>query len=203
MASACTVLVDRELDGFEEDVPSDEATTRDTSGPAGQGASGTGASGQGGSGAAATGVGAGGSGGERCGTVPEPPVDPCPKACSGGCDGAVCRIACLGEQACKELTIACPAGWPCELTCGKMGCEKATVLCPSDAPCTLRCSAEKACHDARAIATQGVTEVECSSAVDVCKGFEIDCGANACGALCQGASKPKLNCQQSCECAPC
>src|SRR5579862_8952061 len=38
---------------------------------------------------------------------------PCPPACTGGCSGGTCVIACDTLSACGSSRIACPPGWPC------------------------------------------------------------------------------------------
>ena len=123
-----------------------------------------------------------------CGVDPADP-GPCPSECTGGCQGGVCTIECIGDQACRDDTLACPAGFSCAITCdGSDACRAATVTCPAEYGCAVDCVGSSACRDT-----------------------VVQCGAGACAATCGGGGdffgggfdRPTLECGAACACDAC
>ncbi|MCA9590758.1 MAG: hypothetical protein KC657_35910, partial [Myxococcales bacterium] len=52
-----------------------------------------------------------------------PPVDLCPAVCAdagiGTCDAGTCVIDCDGPGSACNKNVVCPAGTPCDVTCGE------------------------------------------------------------------------------------
>lgn len=214
--TSCSLLVDERLEDDDASpvAEGDGGAPRGSGGPgsgkgAGAGAStaasGGEAAGAGGDGGgAATGATAGSGGSLVCGASPDGEAA-CPGApCNGGCFGGVCRVLCVGTDACKDDPIVCPPGLPCAVQCeGKAACKTAQVSCPPGHGCQLTCDGEDACADGRVTAGAGPLEVICSAKKKTCEKLDVHCGANLCQASCEGVSAPKLHCNGSCECVGC
>jgi hypothetical protein len=143
--------------------------------------------------------------GAVCGFAPPAPGGPCPAVCNDGCVDGICKIACRGEQECKEATVECPAGFSCEVNCaGKQSCESVLVVCPELYPCSLLCAGEQSCKELELNCRSGTCAIECLGNGQACDATLVNCGPEACAASCSGSEgRPTLNCGQSCDCRPC
>ncbi len=142
--------------------------------------------------------------GNCCGERPTPPGDAdCPTVCSGGCEGGECVIACLTFEACRQSTLACPAGFSCRLVCTAGGaCRQAELMCPDTWPCTVACGPEDACRDLAVHCSNGTCEIACTD--NGCDRADVFCGKGACTATCgEGADEPDVECGEACHCAGC
>lgn len=192
--ASCTVLVD--------DVAEDGSGSPNADGRGGQGGVGlvgTGAHG------ATTGSGTGGELPWSCQEGSPPDVGGCPAACTGGCVGGRCIIACLSDKSCKDATLACPESMICEVQCrGANACEQAAIVCPGDQKCEVVCEADKACLNATISVSDGPLDLICGADSESCKDMQVDCGGGACKAVCfDDENLPNLNCEGSCSCQPC
>jgi len=120
------------------------------------------------------------------GCPPDPlPTGDCPEACTGGCAGGTCIIACdrTAPAACHgaDGAIRCPDGRPCRVVCsGVAACQSNQIFCPHDASCEVRCEG-----------------------LHACAGSTVRCGLNACHVSCADGAEygPRIECGASCECS--
>ncbi|HRI08999.1 MAG TPA: hypothetical protein PKW35_14355, partial [Nannocystaceae bacterium] len=125
-----------------------------------------------------------------CGLDPTPTAGQCPAACTGGCTGDTCTIACNGNAACKSATLTCPPGWICEVECnGSQACAAATVLCPDQA-CSLTCSQQSACAGTTIECGEGSCDLHCGAGKSVCLGAQFHCGPNKGAVSCTSPIDP-------------
>jgi hypothetical protein len=126
----------------------------------------------------------------------------CPAACTGGCEGDVCKIAC-GLNACGNTKIQCPPSMRCRVECsGITSCGNSEVRCPENAPCEVVCSGTSACGGIKVTCpkTGGSCGLGCTG-TSSCGMGEIDCGAGACLAQCSGlGATAKQSCNSACAC---
>ena len=113
----------------------------------------------------------------ECAADPEPREQPCPAACDA-CEEGTCRIACVGDDTCKNEVVACPDGWPCEVTCAdKHACQNATLLCPDAHACRVTCDGDHACERLALTCGDGTCDLDCGDE-DTCKDAEVACGGD-------------------------
>jgi hypothetical protein len=130
----------------------------------------------------------------------------CPDACTGGCDGPVCTIACTGRT-CSDGAITCPADYDCLVACdGPDACDTATITCPDDYACTVTCSGGvDACGDLGLECGGGACAIECGE--NTCVGAAVHCGIGPCTASCAGDPDPVVACPDAgagaCACTVC
>jgi cysteine-rich repeat protein len=118
------------------------------------------------------------SSGCACGNSTPPVGAECPPDCNGGCDGGTCTLDCVGDDACRELSLACPAGWDCVVRCdGGNACLDAAISCGHES-CALQCSGNSACRNARVTCGSGTCAVTCGDGNRVCEDLELACGPN-------------------------
>lgn len=179
--SACSVVANPD---YEEAPPIDDAGVASTSGSFGeQDATSALAPGSSGDsfdpeGLTTTGEDGSSGGGDHpaCTENADPIQGPCPAECDG-CELGICRIACDGEQACKEAELACPAGRPCLVHCtGKQACEKASLQCSAAHACEIACSGEQSCIGLRLTCGGGTCDLSCGTGKDACKDVHARCG---------------------------
>ncbi len=144
-----------------------------------------------------------------CGENPPPDYDSCPEACAS-CDGDLCRIDCVGLDACKAMTVQCPDGLDCVINClGEAACADATLGCPSEHGCDLNCEGKDGCKDAVLNCGAGTCEVGCTSSPNsVCSPFTMQCGTNNSVLTCdtpqmEAVIQPDDASECSCEIAGC
>lgn len=139
-----------------------------------------------------------------CGFSLEPPGGNCPTACDS-CDADTCNIVCDvdNDPACKGQTISCPPGWHCLIACtGNRACEGASFVCPDDYDCKVECASNqhKCENSVLNCSLTGSCHMDCQGG-DTCNGASMICGDNNCTALCTGAGKPAMTCNDACGCA--
>ncbi|MFT4625609.1 MAG: hypothetical protein ACI8PZ_004277 [Myxococcota bacterium] len=135
------------------------------------------------------------------GVIVEPP-GLCPPACTGGCDGATCRIDCSRISACQTDRLICPEGLNCEVACnGMSSCQDAEIQCPSEGTCDISCGDTSACQSATIRGGSGGLALTCS-ATSTCQGGEVSCGDGPCEATCDGPASglEVFDCGASCDC---
>ncbi|MBW2456154.1 MAG: hypothetical protein JRI68_16665 [Deltaproteobacteria bacterium] len=140
-----------------------------------------------------------------CGIATTPTGGTCPGVCSGGCANDVCVIDC-GTTNCKNGTVACPAGFACEVQCpGLQDCQGATIDCPAAHACTVDCAGTQSCKGAAInCSSDGPCSVSCSNANQACQSAVVTCGTNACTASCAGPNDPPtVTCGSACACTAC
>lgn len=119
--------------------------------------------------------------GPECGVAGAAPGGACPAQCTG-CSGNVCAIDCTGDintDPCADMTIDCPDGWVCEITCDD-ACNRSTFHCSQDDICSLNCTGLYACE-----------------------GTQLECGIQQCRAMCDLFTNPSVDCGSSRDCVPC
>jgi len=122
----------------------------------------------------------------------------CPSACTGGCAGGICTIACSsGTFACSGgVAPTCPSGMPCRVLCdGPSACQPASITCPTDAPCEVDCVGETSCGQASVqcpASASAPCSIECT-AQSACQETTFRCGGGPCTINCNGGGV----CQQS------
>jgi hypothetical protein len=122
----------------------------------------------------------------------------CPAECTGGCNAGTCRIACTGNDSCREQALVCPPGMDCEIACnGDHACEKARVQCGPLHACRIICMGEAACKETTLNCGAGSCDVDCR-AEKACEKTDVNCGSGACSIQGTGA---KAACGASCACA--
>ena len=124
----------------------------------------------------------------------------------GRCSAGVCFFDCRATGSCNNQQVICPAGVPCDITCGDRACTS-NVLCHAGSTCDIRCVGERSCGSE--VICEGDCNVTCSGesscaggtggAVQhlnlLCTGREscgstVQCEGNTCEVACTG--------QQSC-----
>jgi hypothetical protein len=137
-----------------------------------------------------------------CGQEPSPPGGACPAICTGGCLDGTCIIACNTNNACKDDTLDCPAGFACTVECGANdACKNAIINCPSRYACNVACSVD--CEGANINCSTGTCSLTCGAGM-ACKNADLGCGGNTCEATCNGtADLPAVACGSSCDCDAC
>lgn len=126
-----------------------------------------------------------------CGITLVAPGGLCPNECTGGCDDATrtCTIGCdVNDNQCAAAALVCPAGWNCEVLCGRKGaCKAASVACPSDYTCKVDCSADaESCAELSLSCKNGNCNLACHGAPmkNSCTGAKVSCGSNVCTSTC-------------------
>ena len=122
-----------------------------------------------------------------CGDPKPAPGGACPDACTGGCNGNTCIIACEAN-ACKGVNITCPVGFDCQIECvGQHACQSTAIDCPADHDCSIQCDStvdgNHACEDVVFTCSNGPCSMNCVGD-EPCKGTAVNCGANACSVTC-------------------
>lgn len=125
-----------------------------------------------------------------CGDAVPPTGDgdvSCPAACTGGCNGGTCIIACAADE-CKGDNITCPVDFDCRIQCiGHHACQDSFIDCPSDHDCTLVCDnpldKNHACERVAFNCSTGPCSIGCTGD-EPCKETEVNCGANTCSVTC-------------------
>jgi hypothetical protein len=139
-----------------------------------------------------------------CGTQLQPPGASCPGTCNGGCDGGVCKIDCAMTD-CAGLTLSCPAGMPCLVSCeGEGACDDTVVVCNALYSCSVDCGGgtSATCRGlALDCGAAGVCNLICGTGAQECEGATMTCGANSCTATCADVfDPPTLDCGEACSC---
>lgn len=147
----------------------------------------------------------GGAGGESCDTPSAPPGGACPPECDS-CVGATCIFECadMPGQKCDADTLACPAGFACQVHCdGKDACKDASVMCPLGYGCHVSCDGDDSCKGTTIVCGGGECAVECNSP-QACKEADFGCGAQGFCA-CNGFAQPlqTTGCETACSCTGC
>jgi hypothetical protein len=139
----------------------------------------------------------------------------CPEACTGGCDGGTCMVACgqpcpystatdvtylqclptarelIGggaPPAACQTSAECPPGRPCQIACaGNAACQGRSLICPNDAPCKVICSGISGCQGEKIVCPSNAPcEIICNG-VAACQGAAIQCPTSAsCTVECSG-----------------
>jgi hypothetical protein len=117
-------------------------------------------------------------------------VDACVETCDavGECTGIKvldaggrpARLVCDGQ--CKGLTVNCQGPHLCEVVCDGDGCDGLIMNCSKDGACKITC-----------------TDTACTGV----GGVVLNCGENACNAICAGAVGAEIEaaCKESCGCS--
>ncbi len=141
-----------------------------------------------------------------------PPRASCPRQCTGGCKGSLCRVDCSAEGSCYD-GLECAPGMDCEVTCGPRACGK-YLDCKKATSCTFRCNGPGACSGSidggtgpcnvrcRTGACLGSIECILASSTDVlCEGnscHSIEGGRGSCKVTCRGGScVNKVDCRRA------
>ncbi|HTV18789.1 MAG TPA: hypothetical protein VMG12_08965 [Polyangiaceae bacterium] len=175
------------------------------SGDAGGGASGAGAGGgssdDAGTGGARAGDAGntGGAGGDGCSAAATPTGGACPAVCDE-CTNGTCFIRCDGARACSSTSLACPAGFHCEVSCSSDdNCVALQLACSGEHSCTTRCTGKRSCRTLDMACASGPCALECASGAQICRGSELHCGTGRCQASCGGNETPVVSgCEASC-----
>jgi hypothetical protein len=77
----------------------------------------------------------------------------------GRCSGGVCFFDCRATGSCSTQQVICPAGVPCDITCGDRACTS-NVICHAGSSCDIRCVGERACGSE--VICEGDCNVICS-----------------------------------------
>jgi hypothetical protein len=221
-ASGCPVSDDYDVDGAREasdgDNPFHPILVGNGTGSGGAGSAGSGASGLAGNGTGAAtgagGTGASGTGASGTGATGGSPVTPpcgstppsapvCPPGCDD-CINGVCRISCVGKDACKTHTLGCPDGHACSVDClGEAACQDAQIECPSSHQCMVVCDGKDACSKVNVSCGAGDCSMSCGAGT-ACKDSSISCfPGGACSATCSGEAPDMLGCSTACSCQTC
>lgn len=142
-----------------------------------------------------------------CGDNPVPPDAACPEVCSGGCKmgGTECEIECIGDIACKDMTINCPPGFKCKVVCdGVAACDAATIQCPELYECSTTCKQTDGCKAAKINCSSGLCDLDCQAGTAVCDDLIFNCGTNDSTGQCDnppGAITQNENADSTCACS--
>jgi len=115
----------------------------------------------------------------------------CPAACDSCSGGNTCNFACTTAAPCT--TVACPAGWDCDVDCGSDdACNAATIACPPGRSCTVTCANNAgSCANAAVTCGDGPCKVDCKNGSNGnCTGTNVTCGANECDIHCSTTGEP-------------
>jgi hypothetical protein len=147
------------------------------------------------------------------GGAPAIPTDDdgsCGDLCShngGLCSAGTCFFDCRATGSCAVNQVICPAGVPCDVTCGDRACAS-NVLCRANSVCNIRCEGEGSCG--RELICEGTCNTTCSG-LNSCPGgsggsvqhLNLKCtGTGSCGSTvqCEG-DDCKVACSGSQSCA--
>ena len=124
---------------------------------------------------------------DQCAPEPVLGVGDCPAECTS-CDGGRCLVDC-GALDCRNDSVACPDGWPCDFVCGAdMACKGADLHCNADRDCTVDCQGKGACQNATVVCGSGTCVVTCGSQTDACRSLDVACGPADTRVICASAS---------------
>jgi len=91
----------------------------------------------------------------------------------------VCEIDCDGNHKCdgSEVTLRCPAGWPCRVVCtGTQTCKDATIVCPDEHGCDVLCAGDQACQQTEISCGAASCTLTCGEHGQACDALEFRCG---------------------------
>ena len=140
----------------------------------------------------------------ECGVALPTTGTSCPPPWVDGPNPGMCILSCSSQDACKDMTVTCPAGFGCFVNCSGSGsCSGNTVIqCPEKHHCALNCIGKDACKGANVqvqCSSDGPCRIECANATGACGyGPKLICGDNACAAICSGTNKPTIVANNSC-----
>jgi len=77
----------------------------------------------------------------------------------GRCSSGVCFFDCRATGSCSTQQVICPAGVPCDVTCGDRACAS-NVICHRGSTCDIRCVGDRACGSE--VICEGDCNVTCS-----------------------------------------
>jgi len=111
----------------------------------------------------------------------------CLAVCDGGtCEGGVCRIACVGSNACANDRVVCPPGVPCEVNCAGSGACGKGVDCLAASACKVACTGSNACANDAIDCSGTLCQTDCVGSSACASG--VRCDAGSCNVQCKGAS---------------
>ncbi|MBA3539038.1 MAG: hypothetical protein H0T79_05375 [Deltaproteobacteria bacterium] len=106
-------------------------------------------------------------------------------------DGELCRVECVGSDACKTGGVDCKKALGCEVIClGSNACQHG-VDCADAPTCKVRCEGTSACQGDGESSVQcrhGSCDVTCEGSTATCQqGIQLDNGATCSSHCCDGA----------------
>jgi len=120
----------------------------------------------------------------------------CPAECTSCApDQMICTIDC-STNACNS-GVVCPAGWNCDIKCGRDNSCRAGIDCQDAASCTVSCGGQDSCRNIQC--GFGACDVSCTGQGS-CRG--VDCHAScACdvGCIGQGSCGDAVQCPLGCD----
>lgn len=143
-----------------------------------------------------------------CGVSKLPVTTDCPTGWAQGPKPGICVFSCAAPGDCAVNKIKCPPGVDCIVECsGPNSCSgiDAEVECEPDHACTVSCTGPASCQDGFRLrcSDNGPCQLTCSGDMSACLNGELRCGSNACQAICNGATKPKIDVGNSCNAQGC